>query len=359
MNIAKHISAANKAFNKKHPIASLRSARISDGMCTVGDLFTQYSFPIKIKGQGCIDWLDLRAVLKAGLTHGEILIEDNGAVTGTAILYCNTTRIELEASMIDDYPVINYGSMYPPRAFSCNILLTALKFATPPDPEAGWVPLNGVNLAEARITATNGSVIYQRDTHVPLIKLTLNPKAVSMLQPCGQVTIEEEYLHEHTELPAPNSEEGKQNPWTGPMHSIMRMEDAVIVSRNIDNQYPNAAQLFFDPMEKVNLNRRMVDAALERLAPILNDTSVVTLSIAGYRASLSATAESPDKHASVDLGEVITQKDFHRDFRAENLALAMITDLDEFQLAWTYTKNSLVTVNGNLLAGMVENNLED
>lgn len=378
MKIEKHISAANKAFKKNHSIASLQNAYINNGMCTVGDLNVQYSFPIKIKGQGCIDWLDLRAVLKAGLTHGEIYIKEGEAI-GIAKLYCNTTLLELEAQMHADYPLIVPGELEKARAFPCNLLLTALKFATPVDADFGLVPLNGVNLSEGRVTGCNGAVVYQRETHQPISEITLDPKAVAMLQPCGHVTIEVEKMAdediailremvadmkqtgEHSfevtikDPPAEESDveavekEIHQPKWVGPRHSVLKMEDAVIIARNVDNRYPNAAAVFFVPVEEVSLNRRMINAALERLAPVLNDTSYVTLSIKGYKAKLSAESENPDKFAEVDLGEVITVADFERQFRAEYLALAMSTDRDEFLLSWTFDKKKPVYVNGNLL----------
>lgn len=386
MKIEKHISAANKAFVKNHSIASLQSAYIANGMCTVGDLNVQYSFPIKIKGQGCIDWMDLRAALKAGLTHGDIIIKE-GEVVGVAKLYLNTTLIELEAQTHTDYPLITLGELEKPRAFPCNLLITALKFATPFDKDIGMVPLNGVNLSEARVTGCNGAVIYQRETHQPNIELTLDPKAVAMLQPCGHVTIEVEKMEvdedvailkemvadmkqvgetsfEVTLKDTPEETEDDDSgliekeihepKWVGPRHSVLKVEDAVIVARNIDNRYPNAAAVFFLPHEEVSLNRRMMNAALERLAPILNDTSTVKLTIQGYKAKLSAESESPDKYAEVDLGEVITIGDFEREFRAENLALAMSTDRDEFLLAWSLIREKPVYVNGNLLYAMWE-----
>ncbi len=369
MNVQKHISAANKAFKKKHSITSLLSAYIHDGMCTVGDLFLQYSFPIKITGTGCIDWIELRAALKAGVTHGEIIIKE-GEVAGVANIYCNTTLIELEASTHTDYPLITPGNLQKARVLPCNLLLTALKFVTPVEPDFGLVPLNGVHLSEGRVTACNRYIIYQRDTHQPTLQVNLDPRAVSMLQPCGQVTLEVEevvksleQLKEEAEyaLEAAEKEiQGDDTPmsrpepkWIGPTHTVLKMEDAIIVSRNIDNTYPHAAGKNFRVAEQVSLNRRMITAALERLAPILTNTSKVKLSIKGYKAELSAEMEEPYKSAKVDLGEVITLTDFESYFNADYLALAMSTDPDEFLLGWSYIKGeNMVYINGNLVATM-------
>lgn len=353
MKIAKHISAANKLFNKKHDIAALTTAYIANGLCTVGDLFAQYTFPVKIKGKGCIDWIDLRAVLKAGLTSGYIDVKE-GEVEGTARLWCNTTELTLSANSTDGYPLIEPGPLKKAVAFPCNLLLTANKFTNPLDPDMGIVPLNGIYLHDGYVTSTNGAIIYRQETHQPVIDVIIPNKVISLLQPCGHVTIQVEEPEITSAQQADLSDpipEVPLDPVRG-KHSVLKMEDAVIVAKNIEGTFPEVRGYFFHTAEEISLNRRMINAGLERLASILNDTSVVRLEIVEGQATLSAESENPDKSAEVDLGTVQHFGNFVGYFNADNLALAMSTDTDEFLLGLgfnTESKIKSVYVNGNIL----------
>ncbi len=331
MIIKKHISAANKLWEKKPENHALTSAYISGGLCRVGNQHSQYIFPVKIKGEGCIDWPELRSALKAGVTGGNIIMDNNE--TGFAFLDCNTTEIVLPVTAPHGYPVLEAGELMPAVVLPSNMLLTAHKFISN---DKGRNPFNSISFSDGFISASNGYNIYRKPTHLQLLKVMLDARAVSCIQPCGQVTIHVEQTKEH---------------------SMLMFEDAFIITKNIEGDHLDYAAIQFDPTYTVHLNRRMLNVAMERVAPVLEgSTNTVTLQITDGKATLSAEDEVSNKKAVVDLG-IITENvpDLRRDVYIQTLELGLITNPDECTIAWADNKKrAAVYLNGNIMLGVYE-----
>lgn len=348
MKVLKHISAANKVFMRKHPIAAYHSAHIKDGMCTVGHTNIQYSFPVKIKGEGCVNWLDLREALRAGVTSGHFEIPE-GEVAGFVKLQLNTTSITLEANSTDGYPLIPLADRdLEIRGYILpnSLIRTAASFADPniAADDASPRPLTGIQFKGGYIAATNGSAAFRAETTHRHLECILDSRVAALLQPCGHSTITLEQVPAdfilNKEAPEPV------------LHCLIKVEDAEIRSKLLQGQYPDIHAVFGKPYFETALNRKMVDVALLRLAPILTDTSVVTLACRTGDVVMSASSDTPEKFAAVEIGTSPAPYDWKLEFDVDHLKLAMSTDEDEFLFGIDMNYPDRCYVNGNLLMAM-------
>lgn len=341
MDIRKHISAANKIFEKNHPVASLQSAYIDNGKCTVGTLLIQYEFPVPITGRGCIDWPDLKLVLSAGLSSGEIHILPN-EVEGEVILRSDTSVITLPATTGDDYPLIktNISMTLAHSHVSGYDMAQAIKYVdTYVDKESGPRPLNGVRLEKGHILACDSYVLFTKDASDGLmhfVNITIPPKVVAALPAVPVISLRTEKEDEKGDI----------------LHGVFSADDMHIVFRSVDGIYPDVSSSVYTPDHYLYLNREMAAAGLGRLAVILKDNPYVTLLIDNVEGTVKMKAESkePNKKGEIDLGKVVFPRTSHildvpsvftLHFNQESLAAALAANPTELRLGWSPNRKSV------------------
>lgn len=341
MNFTKHISAANKLFDRKNPIAALQSALINEGICTVGNIYAQYSFPVPVKGVGCIDWLDFREILKAGLTEGRVEILP-GDIEGDATLWCDTSEIHMVASDPTAYPVIQDNFDLVKYSVPAAAVTTALRFVdSEVSKDTGLRPLNCVRIERGKVIGTNGHVVfvdYLANPANTYLEISLDPKVVATLPTIGTLQI----------IISPKDGNG----FSKHFQITSDTNDAVIVARNVEGQYPDVGPVMYTPEYQGVLTKKHIENALNKLRGIFQDEGFITISLVDSTETIDVILSAEDKegrkYAKINCGAVRGNNYCEIEVFPEYLEAAMTLNPHEVHLAWG-DKSKPFYVNGALV----------
>lgn len=332
MNLKQHLTAASKLVDKNPVLHALTCALIRNGLCTVGNLFAMYTFPIKIEGEGMVSWQELKGVLgSGGFTHGVIENE-------RCVLQLDGTQVALKAEHADDYPeMLQDPDIEVLQRFSipARYLIDALLYPTTDELR---IQMTGVAVSKKHVMASDGHVLYFRNLFLDGIEINMPKRVFKVLLPNSRANFE---------ILSDNK------------HVRMHFEEAVVVFRKIDEPFPDLLGVVPPMAYSVLLNRRMVDVAIARLAPVVNgSTKQFTLEVKEFEAAMYAEDLDTDSKGRVNLGDHEhddhTFRPFRANFNLEFFSKVLQSDKEICKIEWTGDKTKLFKVNDNGLMPVLD-----